>query len=89
MLSVWENSSYALLDAAAAGLGVVASEVGGNPEILPRHCLVEAADDSAVAAALESQGLDPTARPTLADWPSVTEMCARIGAVYDGLGQPR
>ena len=89
MLSVWENSSYALLDAAAAGLGVVASEVGGNPEILPRHCLVEAADASAVAAALESQGLDPTTRPTLAGWPSVSEMCARIGAVYDGLVQPR
>ena len=35
MLSVWENCSYSLLDAAARGLGVVASDVGGNPEILP------------------------------------------------------
>ena len=35
MLSVWENCSYTLLDAAVAGLGVVASPVGGNPEILP------------------------------------------------------
>ena len=35
MLSVWENCSYSLLDAAVAGLGVVASPVGGNPEILP------------------------------------------------------
>ena len=35
MLSVWENCSYALLDAAARGMGVVASRVGGNPEILP------------------------------------------------------
>ena len=30
MLSVWENCSYALLDAAARGMGVVASDVGGN-----------------------------------------------------------
>ena len=35
MLSVWENCSYALLDAAGRGMGVVASDVGGNPEILP------------------------------------------------------
>ncbi|WP_237209544.1 glycosyltransferase family 4 protein [Rothia nasimurium] len=33
-LSVWENCSYTLLDAKAAGLKVVATAVGGNPEIL-------------------------------------------------------
>lgn len=89
MLSVWENCSYALLDAAARGLGVVASDVGGNPEQLPAQCLVDADDPEAVAAALATQGLDPASRPGLDGWPTVAEMCARIGAVYDGLGGSR
>lgn len=82
MLSVWENSSYALLDAAANGLGVVASPVGGNPEILPTECLVEATDPRAVAGALARQGLHLESRPGLAAWPTVAEMCERIAAVY-------
>jgi glycosyltransferase involved in cell wall biosynthesis len=89
MLSVWENCSYALLDAAARGLGVVASDVGGNPEQLPAQCLVDAGDPTAVAAALATQGLDLGSRPGLDGWPTVAEMCARIGAVYDGLGSTR
>lgn len=83
MLSGWENCSYALLDAAAGGLGVVATPVGGNPEILPGRCLVAADDHGAVADALATQGLDPTARPGLPDWTTVEQMAARIGAVYD------
>ena len=63
MLSVWENCSYALLDAAARGMGVVASRVGGNPEILPDRCLVDADDRRAVAAALAAQGLDAGCSP--------------------------
>ncbi|WP_210502965.1 glycosyltransferase family 4 protein [Nocardioides xinjiangensis] len=88
MLSVWENCSYALLDAAARRLGVVASDVGGNPEILPPASLVDAADASAVATALATQGLDPAARPTLRDWPTVDDMCQRVAATYDALGVP-
>ena len=86
MLSVWENCSYALLDAAARGMGVVASDVGGNPEILPPTSLVDADDTAAVAAALAVQGLDVTARPTLGDWPTVEDMCARIAATYASTG---
>ncbi len=82
MLSVWENCSYALLDAAAAGLGVVASDVGGNPEILPRTSLVDASQVAVVAGALAVQGLAPSARPGLDGWPTVTQMCARIADVY-------
>ena len=82
MLSVWENCSYALLDAAAAGLGVVASDVGGNPELLPKTSLVDATDVVAVAGALREQGLDTATRPGLADWPTVAEMCARVADVY-------
>lgn len=82
MLSVWENCSYALLDAAAHGLGVVASDVGGNPELLPSRCLVDAEDASAVATALEQQGLARATRPGLQGWPTVADMCARIAEVY-------
>ncbi|RYC05845.1 glycosyltransferase family 4 protein [Nocardioides zhouii] len=82
MMSVWENCSYALLDAAARGMGVVASPVGGNPEILPASSLVEPTDAADVAATLADQGLKPEARPGLAGWPSVADMCTRIAATY-------
>ena len=88
MLSVWENCSYALLDAAGRGMGVVASDVGGNPEILPATSLVDAGDAPAVAAALARQGLDLDARPGLEDWPTVAEMCARIATTYAGVVRP-
>lgn len=89
MLSVWENCSYALLDAAARGMGVVASDVGGNPEILPPTSLVDARDTVAVAAALERQGLDLTTRPGLDDWPGIDDMCARIATTYEATGARR
>lgn len=82
MLSVWENCSYALLDAAARGLGVVASGVGANPEMLPARSLVRADDPRAVASALVAQGLDPASRPGLDGWPGVSEMCGRIAETY-------
>ena len=82
MLSVWENCSYALLDAAGAGLGVVASPVGGNPEILPSSCLVDPSDSRAVADALARQGLKPDERPGLRDWPTIAQMGERIASVY-------
>ncbi|NYE35794.1 glycosyltransferase involved in cell wall biosynthesis [Nocardioides cavernae] len=86
MLSVWENCSYALLDAATRGMGVVASAVGGNPEILPPTSLVDAEEPDAVAAALAGQGLDLTTRPALEGWPSVADMCERIAATYASTG---
>lgn len=86
MLSIWENCSYALLDAAGRGMGVVASDVGGNSEILPRTSLVRAGTPGAVASALAAQGLDLTARPGLTDWPSVGDMCARIAETYASVG---
>jgi glycosyltransferase involved in cell wall biosynthesis len=89
MLSVWENCSYALLDAAGRGMGVVASDVGGNPEILPSTSLVDAEDPRAVASALLTQGLDPAARPELSAWPTVADMCTRIAETYAGLARSR
>ncbi|RYB92353.1 glycosyltransferase [Nocardioides glacieisoli] len=88
MMSVWENCSYALLDAAARGMGVVATPVGGNPEILPASSLVDADDATAVAATLADQGLKPEVRPGLAEWPSVADMCARVAATYADSGVP-
>ena len=82
-LSVWENCSYALLDALVHRVGVVASPVGGNPEIVPAACLVDPADARAVAAAIVRQGLEPGARPDLAaDWPDVAAMTGQVARVY-------
>ncbi|KQQ05640.1 MULTISPECIES: glycosyltransferase family 4 protein [unclassified Rathayibacter] len=79
-LSVWENCSYTLLDAAARGLGLVASAVGGNPEILAPGSLVDATDTAAVASAIERQAASGggAAVPR-----SVAEMCGDIAAVYE------
>lgn len=83
-LSVFENCSYSLLDAVARGVGVVASPVGGNPEILPEHCLVDPADPHHVADVINTQATDLAARPVLPEgWPTVVEMATQIGAVYD------
>jgi len=50
-LSVWENCSYTLLDAVARGLRVVATDVGGNREVVGDDVL-EAVDARTVMAAL-------------------------------------
>lgn len=82
-LSVWENTSYSLLDALVAGLGVVATPVGGNPEIVSGRSLVNAADTDAVASALIEQGEDLTVRPRLdPSWPTVAAMTESIAGVY-------
>ncbi len=82
-LSVWENSSYALLDAMRAGCGVVATDVGGNPEMLRANHLVNQGDAEAVARAIVRQGMHPEERPTLPEhWPTVADMCAQIADVY-------
>lgn len=86
-LSTWENCSYALLDAMAYGLGVVATPVGGNTELLPLQCLVDAGDSASVAGAIERQALQRDTRPRLGDWPDVESMCARIARFYDAVQQ--
>lgn len=86
-LSVWENCSYTLLDALVAGVGVVATAVGGNPEILTADSLVPGdapeRDPAAVAAAVVWQGTRLDLRPTLdPTWPTVAQMCAAVADVY-------
>ncbi|MDO4919669.1 glycosyltransferase family 4 protein [Kocuria sp.] len=84
-LSRWENCSYSLLEAAAAGAGTVATDVGGNREILPARCLT-AADPPGLAdrvARLVAQQLDPAERPGLPpDWPAVAEMTSAVSRTY-------
>lgn len=83
-LSVWENCSYSLLDAVAEGTGVVATPVGGNPEILPPECLVDRENADAVAASIVDQGLHPDRRPSLpAGWQTCADMTAGIAEVYE------
>lgn len=78
-----DNLSYTLLDAVVRGMGVAASPVGGNPEILPERCIAPLDDDSALARIMEEQGLHPEKRPTLpAGIPTVEGMAEQIGAVY-------
>lgn len=85
-LSVWENCSYALLDALSHRVGVVASPVGGNPEIVPAQCLVDPTDTRAVADALVRQGRNLAARPELpAGWPDVPRMTRDVARVYEAV----
>lgn len=85
-LSAWENLSYTLLDAVNRGLGVVATPVGGNGEIVGAHGLVQADDTRAVAAAMVIQARDVGQRVELPyDIPGVAEMNRQISEVYNGV----
>lgn len=81
-LSAWENLSYTLLDAVTHGLGVVATDVGGNREIVPARCLVDAGDLRAVATAMVAQGEEISARPARRTTQTVRAMCDAIETVY-------
>jgi glycosyltransferase involved in cell wall biosynthesis len=83
-VSAWENCSYSLLDGLRAHAGLVATDVGGNGEMLPRRCLVAPGDAVATAACLVEQGLHPETRPVLPDdWPTVSQMCDELSTVYE------
>lgn len=78
-LSVWENCSYTLLDAIAAGCGVVASPVGGNAELLPARCLATTDITAAICRQAEATGQRPLRRD---DWPTVAQMANLVGDTY-------
>ena len=83
-LSAWENCSYTLLDALAAGVGVVATPVGGNPELLPVDALVAGDDPGAIARKVLQQAHHRAQRPALApDWPTRADMTAAIAGYYE------
>lgn len=83
--SFTDNLSYTLLDAVAAGMGVAATDVGGNAEILPPHCLAPVGDVRALAVRIVEQGTRPEQRPTLPSAiPTVDGMARDVVAVYEG-----
>lgn len=85
-----DNCSYTLLDAVANGMGVAASPIGGNPEILPAHCIADFDDDQALAQIAVEQGLLRQPRPTLPDAvPTVAQMAERITEIYRRARNPR
>ena len=91
-----EGYSMALLEACASGLPIVATDVGGNREIVAddrNGVLVPAADAQALAAALLGLLRDPARAQRLGaagrDWAlrdaSVQAMAARYDALYRGV----
>lgn len=80
-----DNFSYTLLDAVAAGLGVAASPIGGNPEMLPAHCIAELDDLPGFVATAVEQGRDVSRRPTLPPHvPTRRQMAEAIVGQYEG-----
>jgi glycosyltransferase involved in cell wall biosynthesis len=67
--SISEGISLTILEAMAARLPVVATRVGGTPEIVDGSCgrLVPSRDPGALAAALAALAADPGLRQTLAE----------------------
>jgi glycosyltransferase involved in cell wall biosynthesis len=80
-LSKWENCSYTLLDARVAGLGIVATAVGGNPEILDESSLLQNPTPESIANLVMSGNLNKTSR----EWLSVREMCIQLSQAYGEL----
>ena len=82
-LSIWENCSYTLLDAKAAGLKTVATDVGGNPEILAPNELVNRRQNAFCDSVLEAlmRNCEASA-PSAWTWVTNAEMTAQIAEFY-------
>lgn len=91
-LSQWENLSYTLLDAKAAGLRVVATDVGGNGEILSASELVSWENNSSpterVHRVLDSMRKQLGVTPEKDfEWLSTEQMAQNIAKGYAGENQ--
>lgn len=80
-LSKWENCSYTLLDARVRGLGIVATAVGGNPELVNQGSLLHNPTAESIANLVMSGNLNMTPN----GWPSVSDMCVEISSAYGEL----
>jgi L-malate glycosyltransferase len=94
--SIWEGMSNALLEAMAAGTPVVATRVGGNPELITHEktgLLVPPGDVDALAAAILRLVREPAlarsmaeaARQRVASEFTLEEMVGRLERLYDDL----
>jgi glycosyltransferase involved in cell wall biosynthesis len=85
-----ESFPYVVLEACAAGVPLIASDVGGIPEILPRSELVPQGDAAALARRLEAALASPktladaaqSTRARLAKDFSASAMAAAVSAFY-------
>jgi glycosyltransferase involved in cell wall biosynthesis len=77
-LSKWENCSYTLLDARVRGLGIIATAVGGNPELVDESSLVKNPTAETIAQLVLSGNLNRTPK----EWPSVRDMCGQLSQAY-------
>ena len=83
LTSAWENLPHTVLEALAVGTPVVATVVGGVPEVVRdgvNGLLVPARDIEAIAAAIERMAHEPGLRETLA---------AAAAASVEELAEPR
>jgi glycosyltransferase involved in cell wall biosynthesis len=85
-----ESFPYVLLEAAAAGLPLIATNVGGIPEVLPASDLVPARKPHVLAAAIAKKlaALDDALaaaanlRAALRERFAASSMCARVTSFY-------
>lgn len=94
----WEGRSLLAQEALRAGVPLVATAVGGVPELVgDAAVLVPPADAAAVAAAVTGLLADPGRRAELAvagraragTWPTEDGTVAQVLSVYDELTEPR
>ncbi|MGI4848400.1 MAG: TIGR03088 family PEP-CTERM/XrtA system glycosyltransferase [Janthinobacterium lividum] len=96
MSSIAEGTPVTILEAMACGLPIVATRVGGIPEVVSDHengTLVPASDPAALAAALADYYLQPSlamnhgaaGRARVVRDNSITAMVAGYAALYDAL----
>ena len=93
--STWEARALVVQEAMQLGLPVVATAVGGIPELIRDDALlVSAGDVVALATAIESVLVDPAAaqrrashaRKTAAEWPDESAVVDRVLAAYREVG---
>ncbi|MEU1041516.1 glycosyltransferase family 4 protein [Streptomyces sp. NPDC005551] len=98
LTSSWESRSVLAQEALHARVPLVATEVGGTPELVGDAAeLVPYGDAGALAAAVVRLLEDPARRELLKDrgvqqaatWPTEDDTVAQILSIYDELAQPR